>query len=392
MIRAMRRRILIADDDDDIRFTLRKALEEEFDVVVAADGLSAVEAVRALQPDLVISDLHMPGCGGLEITQAANEISRLLPVIIVTGSGTLQTALEALRGGAYDYILKPFEDLGVIRHAVRRALEVRTYREENQRLFDDLRRKNELIVRELRMAQSLQRAVLPAPPAVEGLGIFARLEPARQVGGDFYDFLQFRGKAHRLGFIQGDVVGKGVPAALLMMLTLSLVRDLRRTVPSPAELLRRLNHRLREQVSEAERLEVTASVSAMAVDFDMRTRRMRYAKAGHEDLLRWRAADREVETLVGSGIFLGVFDQPRYEQCGVALDAGDRVFVYTDGIPDARNSAGVLYGLERFREAIAATAHLPLSEQGEAILGGVESFRGGQEPSDDTALVIFEIG
>lgn len=135
-------RVLIVDDEEDIRFVLRQVLERGHDLRLEADGNAAVRCLDDFSPDLVITDLHMPGASGLEVLDAAHDRDPLLPVMIITGSGTLDTAVEALRRGAYDYIVKPFDDLGAIRNTVERALESRDLRRENQRLVEDLRAAN----------------------------------------------------------------------------------------------------------------------------------------------------------------------------------------------------------------------------------------------------------
>ncbi|MHB2020262.1 MAG: hybrid sensor histidine kinase/response regulator, partial [Candidatus Xenobia bacterium] len=130
--------VLIADDEDSIRLVLRKTLEGHYETREAANGDSAVALLEPFRPDLVVVDLHMPGCSGLQVLSEAHRIDPMLPVVIITGHATVDTAVEALRLGAYDYLQKPLDDLEAVRTTLSRALEVRRLRLENQQLVDNL--------------------------------------------------------------------------------------------------------------------------------------------------------------------------------------------------------------------------------------------------------------
>jgi signal transduction histidine kinase len=135
-------RVLIADDEAEIRFLLCKTLEKTYQCETVADGLQAIEFIREHRPDAVITDLKMPGADGLAVLAAAHQIDPQMPVLLITGFGTLHTAVEALRLGAYDYIQKPFDDVRSVLTTLEHALEVTRLRKENQRILDDLRRAN----------------------------------------------------------------------------------------------------------------------------------------------------------------------------------------------------------------------------------------------------------
>lgn len=135
-------RILIADDEDEIRYVITKTLEGHFACETVSDGQAAIEMIEANPPDAVITDLKMPQVSGIDVLAAARIKDPLIPVIVITGYGTLDTAIEALRLGAYDYIQKPFEDLRIIRNTLEHALESRNLRRENLLLLEDLRHSN----------------------------------------------------------------------------------------------------------------------------------------------------------------------------------------------------------------------------------------------------------
>lgn len=136
------KRILIADDESEIRYTLGKALGGTHACTAVESGEAAIDAIAEAAPDAVITDLKMPGKSGLDVLAAVKERDPLIPVVIMTGYATLDTAVEALRLGAYDYIQKPFEDLRVVQSTLGHALEASQLRRENLRVLDDLRHAN----------------------------------------------------------------------------------------------------------------------------------------------------------------------------------------------------------------------------------------------------------
>lgn len=251
----------------------------------------------------------------------------------------------------------------------------------------ELLHRTEQLFRELRFARQVQRSIVPRGAMVDGVRCFAHIRPAREVGGDFYDLVQFR-DSDSFCCVLGDVMGKGIPAALMMVLSLTILREAYRMSQSPAELFRITNDRIREQVVDDD---MPKGVSAAALVIDMRQRVMRFAKAGHEEILWYRAAHAAIEVLSAEGVFLGIFPDEVWEERMVQLAPGDRLVLYTDGITEARNGAQELYGVERLMDAVRSTATLDVDAMGERLLAGVTEFTGGGEPSDDIALVILEI-
>jgi len=108
--------VLLADDERSIAVTLRDDLEEAgHEVTVVADGKRAGEQLKDHKFDLLITDIRMPGMDGIELLKAAKEIDSSIEVIVITGHGTIETAVEAIRHGAYDYVLKPFFNEDILR-------------------------------------------------------------------------------------------------------------------------------------------------------------------------------------------------------------------------------------------------------------------------------------
>jgi two-component system response regulator HydG len=163
--------ILVADDDAGMRDSLTRALRREgFAVVPAEDGTAALEALRRTRVDLLVADLRMPGLDGLELLRAAKLLAPETEIVVISGHGTVEEAVEAMKEGAYDFLTKPF-DRGALIRTVRQALERRALILENrslQRRLDELTGAGELIGQSpaIRGVLELVRQVAPTSATV----------------------------------------------------------------------------------------------------------------------------------------------------------------------------------------------------------------------------------
>lgn len=243
----------------------------------------------------------------------------------------------------------------------------------------------EYLLRELQFARQIQCSILPGARRHSGVEVYAEVRPALHVGGDFYDIVPSQ-DGQGVTVLIGDVMGKGLPASLTMVMALTLLRETARRVSSPRELFTQANTLLYERLQA---MIMWNAVSAAAVYVEPARRRMRYSKAGHENLLVYRAARGVVESLSGSGYFLGIFEDGLYEEYEVPLEPGDKVVLFTDGVTNARDLDGENFGTERLEELLAAEGSLSPRDLGERILKAVGAHQSVREPSDDVALVIL---
>jgi sigma-B regulation protein RsbU (phosphoserine phosphatase) len=154
------------------------------------------------------------------------------------------------------------------------------------------------------------------------------------------------------------------------------------------ELFAAANNRIFHQLHQAD---VANNVSAAMVSLNMRTMEARYCKAGHEDVLRWSSSRQAVETLQAVGFFLGTFEEGQYDEFVFTVEKGDKIVLYTDGITEARNLAGDLFGVERLKALIQGHGNESADDIGNLITQEVSAFQSGREQADDIALVIVEI-
>jgi predicted ester cyclase len=247
-----------------------------------------------------------------------------------------------------------------------------------QRLEQEMHER-ELLEHELRVARSIQQASLPKEvPTLEGWQISPYYQPAREVGGDFYDFHLL--SEDQLGVVVGDATGKGVPAALVMSTTCGMLQLAAQALDSsPGEVLERVNETLLSRIPQ------NMFVTCFYTILDPKSGSLTFANAGH-DLPYLRRLDGDCEELRARGMPLGLMPAMGYEEKEVELDAGEGVLFYSDGLVEAHNPKGEMFGFPRLKALIAE--HSEDRSLGEALLEELYTFVGdGWEQEDDITLL-----
>jgi serine phosphatase RsbU (regulator of sigma subunit)/predicted ester cyclase len=241
-------------------------------------------------------------------------------------------------------------------------------------------RERERVEQDLRVAQRIQQASLPEEvPELEGWQINPHYKPARAVGGDFYDFLEL--EDGRLGLIVGDATGHGVPAALVMSTTCGMLRAVALTVDSPGEVLARVNEAL------SARIPPNMFVTCFYAILDPESGSLSYANAGHD--LPYLHRNGDAEELRARGMPLGLMPGMSYEEKEIDLDVGEGVFFYSDGLVEAHDPKGEMFGFPRLRALIAE--HAEERSLGDFLLEELHSFVGeGWEQEDDITLLTLK--
>jgi len=253
----------------------------------------------------------------------------------------------------------------------------------NAGLYEQIRRNELRLGRELRIAQDVQQALFPeTSPAGEGWEASAHFRPARELGGDLYDFYDM-GQG-RLGVATGDVSGKGVPAALYAAFASGTVRRRARERKGPADLLERVNGTLRRRGIEG--LYCTLAYAL----FDFAARSVRVANSGLPYPLHYRAESGQAEPLTVSGLPLGTFDNVEYDEISVELAPGDAFLFFSDGITEALREHEE-YGVKRLGRGLETHGALPARALGEALMADLERFVGRRALTDDATLVVVKV-
>lgn len=274
------------------------------------------------------------------------------------------------------YTRQDLATLSALATQVAPALRVAQMVQERQRQV----RERERIEQELRTAQTIQKAFLPKEtPALAGWQLVPYYQPAREVGGDFYDFVVL-GDGH-LGLVIGDVTGKGVPAALVMATVLTMLRSAARNSNSPAEILERVNELLVTEIPAG------VFVTCFYVLLDPRDGRLRYANAGHEAPYRRQGAD--ARELWATGMPLGMLPGSCYEEFEATLAPGESLLFYSDGLVEAHNPAGEMFGFPRLQALLSGQASEPTLI--DFVLAQLSGFTGEKwEQEDDVTLLTLQ--
>lgn len=324
-------KILVIDDDVFINRLVQVRLQKRgYKVISAIDGETGLQLIRSMSPDLVFLDVAMPNLSGLQLLETIRREQVDVAVIMMSAFGSESIVVEAMRHGADDYLPKPFEPHSfeaVVERTVRRLL---------------LTRQNAMLRRrlDLEMAQAaeVQADLLPQRlPEVDGFEIAAYFRSARAVSGDFYDWYQ---DDQTVSLTLGDVMGKGMPAALLMA-TVRAVMRVAGGLRTPALALNTAAEVLGPDLDRSGRF-----VTLFHSQLHAPTRQFTYANAGHR-LGFIRRANGTLEVLEEQGLPLGILLEVTYIEKSITLASGDLVVIYSDGLIDA-------YGEELHMEQLAA--------------------------------------
>jgi sigma-B regulation protein RsbU (phosphoserine phosphatase) len=372
---AVQPRILIADDQSDLLDALRLLLKGEgihMEAVTSPDA--ALTAIASGTFDLLLMDLNYTGDTtsgreGIDLLSRIQALDNSLPIVVMTGWGSVDLAVEAMRRGVRDFVQKPWDNQQLLTVLRAEIEEGRTRRHQI-----------ELQQRELDEARRIQRKLLPTTlPQIDGWEIASSWQPAAGVGGDCYDAIAF-GRT-RLGLSIADVVGKGIPAALLMSNLQAAVRAFATDAAQPAELCHLVNRILCGNIAEGRFI----SFFYCIVDSDLGT--MTFANAGHYPPILIRA-NGLVERLEPGGAVLGVFPDGAYDQGQVTIGGGDRVILFTDGITEARNAADEEFGEDRLIELARENRGCSAPALQARLSAAVATFTGGLFQDDATLIVM----
>ena len=252
---------------------------------------------------------------------------------------------------------------------------------ENARLYQMAVEKGRM-ERELQMAHEIQAGLLPGEtPQVSGWEFVARWQPAREVAGDYYDFIPLDPGGGQLGLVIADVSDKGMPAALFMALTRSVVRASVGHAPSSADGIAHANRLICEDATGG------MFVTLFYAQLNPETGDMTYVNAGHNPPLLYRADQDLLTELTSTGMALGVMEDTSFEQRTVRLNAGDFVFLYTDGVTEALDSQRREFGEERLQRVILDKRHAPAAEMVAGLEQALREFVGASSPADDITIV-----
>jgi phosphoserine phosphatase RsbU/P len=367
-------RVLIVDDVKANVDILVEALRGQYKLSIALDGENALRNIEKNLPDLVLLDIVMPGIDGYEVCRRlrASEQTREIPIMFLSALEDVKDKARGFEMGANDYLTKPFEILEV-QARVRSLLKAKAY-------ADAVR---EAMERDLSIAREIQMGILPSDLSSRtkgtGLDIYAMMEPARQVGGDLYEVIRIGDD--RVVVVIGDVSGKGIPAAMFMAVTVTLVRTMARQFEKPEDILRNLNSELAAQNPQG------MFVTVACLVFDLKSGEVTGASAGHNALVFIRPNQPPQFVFGASGTIAGVFPAFDITSESMTLAPGDMLVLYTDGVTEAFNPQREIFGDERLLISLGGEVKPNAEQTVKGLLEAVRNYASGTPQSDDITLI-----
>ena len=381
-------KILVVDDEPDLQALImqkfRKEIKEnQYDFAFADNGVQALNKINEDGGiELVLSDIDMPEMDGLTLLAKINELNnKLLKSVIVSAYGDMDNIRTAMNMGAYDFITKPIDlkDLKItIEKSLKEVQEFKAVAVAQKRLL--------ALQRELDIANIIQTSLLPkkfpAFPDRKEFDIFAKMIPAKEVGGDLYDF--FLIDKYRLGVVVGDVSGKGIAAALLMAVSKTLLKATASKGMAVDNILSEVNSILAEE--SPSNMFVTVFLGVL----DTRSGSFEYSNGGHNPpyLISTDGKAKQLDNI--GGLILGAIKEAEYQSNVVIIKPGESLFFYTDGVTEAFNKDAEEFHETRLEKSLANKNSLSVNELVEHVFKDVQAYSEGTEQSDDITCVALK--
>jgi sigma-B regulation protein RsbU (phosphoserine phosphatase) len=378
-------KILVVDDERLNINVLVDLLKPDYKMMAAKNGEQALKAVRISNPpDLILLDIMMPEMDGYEVCRRlkADEATRDIPVIFVTAMGETSDETKGLEVGAVDYLTKPISP-PIVQARVKTHLALKNNMQELQKAYRIIEAQKERMEDELNVGHKIQMSMVPQtfPPFPDRneFSIHAALHPAREVGGDLYDF--FFIDENRLCICIGDVSGKGVPAALFMAVTKTLIKARATDDFSTASIITRVNDEI------CQNNDAYMFVTVFIGILDLRTGNLTFTNAGHNPPYIKRSDDSVELLSQRHGPVIGAQAGLAFKEDTVKLSNGDLLLMYTDGVTEARNREKDFFTDKRLADLLSSREYESVDETVQMMVSEVKLFENGAEPFDDVTVL-----
>ena len=378
-------KILVVDDEPrNVRILQIQLNAQGYTVCTAEDGLEALDTVEKEKPDLILLDINMPRMDGFEVVKRvrANKATEFIPIVMITAlRDTRENRIKSIEAGADDFIEKPFDSLEVLAR-VRSLLRIKEYQ-------DTLATHNARLEEELQMARSIQEILIPQDGVQElsGFRIASRCCPEMAVGGDFYDVWEII--PNRLGVFISDVMGHGVSAAFVTVFIKTILAEFQELVDdNPGHLLEILNTRFNDLISSRLFMFATAFCGII----DLNKEELICANAGHSFPFLYDG-HQQTYCAIGdknTGNGLGIWRESVYETVRYPFDRLSRIFLYTDGVYEAKNPQGQEFTVERLQKMVNEYAEQPAGKLIASVSESVDAFTVNCPKDDDLTLIAIE--
>ncbi len=379
----MTEKVLLVDDDAMVLAGLKRQLRNQFSIDTALSGEDALKQVLENGPyAVIVSDFLMPGMNGIEFLSRVKKSNPDTVRMMLTGTADMPTAIRAVNEGSiFQFHPKPCPAVK-LRQAIQSAIgEYRKVTSDQKQLRD--------FKSSLAQASEVQQKLMPkSDPQVDGFDIAGKSIWCDETGGDYYDFLYpaVNGEK-RIGIVVGDVIHHGIPSALLMTTARAFLRERVNTPPSEcAAIISDVNKRLVQDVEE-----LNLFMTMFYGEIDIKEKMIRWVKAGHEPAILYAPGTDSYVLLAGEGLPLGVMEDAVYKESQKQINSGQIILIGTDGIKEAVDTHGEMFGNERLLDVIRDNADQPAREILDNVFESLNDFRHPLEADDDQTLVVIKV-
>jgi serine phosphatase RsbU (regulator of sigma subunit) len=375
--------VLFVDDDPKILAALRRQFRKKIDVETVPSGADGLDAIRTHGPfSVVVTDYCMPEMNGIEFLKQVQEIAPETVRVLLTGSADLNAAIQAVnQGNIFRFLSKPCSP-EALTEALLESMK-RYRRSKKERKF------NERTRRWLTEAMHIQQSMMPrSQPGVDGVDFAGQSIFCDQTGGDYYDYFEIGSGAQRcMGIVVGDVSDHGLPSALLMTSARAFLRESATRGGSISSIVGSVNCQLSRDIQASGRF-----MTLFYAQIDQARESIRWVRAGHDPgMLYDRCTDRFEELAGQGGLPLGVFEEAVYEEYQRRLAPGQILVIGTDGIWEARNDQGLMFGKQMLQKVIREHAESSSAQIVQQVLGSLTQFLFPLSLQDDATLVVVKI-
>jgi serine phosphatase RsbU (regulator of sigma subunit) len=375
-------KILFVDDDANLLAAFRRHLRKQFQIETAEGGREGIELINKNGPyAVIVSDFRMPYMDGIEFLSQVREIAPDTVRIMLTGNADLQAAIQAVNeGNIFRFLTKPCS-VDILGESLITGIE------HYQRVARE-REYNKKTRVSMALAEEVQQNLIPkADPTIEGLDIAGKSIYCDETGGDYYDFLD-RGENGnaKISVIVGDVSEHGISSALLMTTARAFLRERSLKPGTIASIVSDVNKHLTRDVEMSNRF-----MTLIYSEIDAKNKQFRWVHAGHEPAILYDPADNSFDELKGKSLPLGVIEDAEYHECECQLAGGQIVVLPTDGISEAPNRDGEMFGKDRLKNIIRLNADKSAREIVSAVLDAFEQFIQPLPQKDDATLVVIKV-
>ena len=380
-------RALIADDQPDVLTALRFLLKSAgYQTEAATSPAEVLAAIKQSNFDLVLMDLNYArdttsGQEGLDLITNIQTLDSALPIVVLTAWGSVELAMEAMHRGGRDFVQKPWDNSRLLQ-SLNTQIELGRQKRLRRRLEAEDRSERDKLQHELAEAQDIQAALMPKTlPEIDGFDIAFAWKPARVIGGDYFDVLNFNDRY--TGLCVADVAGKGMPAALLMSNLQAVLKSFASDMVPPEELCARVNSVMCDNIASHK------FITCFYALLDTHENKLSYTNAGHCPPILVREGN--CVRLNEGGPVLGIFPDRRYREGHIQLRSGDCLVLFTDGVTEARSICGREFGEDRLEELLTgllSSGEFRAAGLRDRIMAAVNEFSEGEVYDDATLMVV----